>query len=210
MITKKLCEEHFSYNEPALVAAPFFRRVSKHFYIENQAQWGSIKYGWFPKSNMAYSGCGIIAVWNVLEYFRRVPRVGTAAYLANLISDFEKFGAVLGGAFGTSVYAVFFYLKRYFKKTGFSLAKRKPALDRLGERYQAFVVITPNDALNIARGLHIVCITRDSRGFSVHNAYKKTRAGFYVVSIPYKTLSEAIENICERPLPLAIIGVAEA
>ncbi len=189
--------------------APFFHRVSKHFYIENQAQWGSIKYGWFPRSNMAYSGCGVIAVWNVMEFFRRNPRVGTAAALANLIGDFEKMGAVMGGALGTSAYAVFFYLRKYFKKVGFSIAKRKSALDRFGERYQAFVVTTFNDAKNPARGLHIVCITTDSRGYSVHNSYIKTRTGYYVVSIPYKTLSEAIEHICDNPLPLAVIGVAE-
>ncbi len=209
MITKKLRNKHFSYNETALVKAPFFRRVSKHFYIENQAEWGSIKYGWFPKSNMAYSGCGVIAVWNVLEYFGRNPRVGTAAVLANLIGDFEKMGAVFGGAFGTSAYAVFFYLRKYFGRIGFTLSKRKSSLDSFGERYQAFVVTTLNDAKNPARGLHIVCITRDQRGFSIHNAYKKTRTGYYVVSIPYKSLKEAIDNICDNPMPLAVIGVAE-
>lgn len=208
MISKRLKNEHFSYNEKVLVEAPFFRRRSKHFYIENQAEWGSIKYGWCKRSNMSYSGCGVIAVWNVLEYYRLNPRVGTAAALANLIGDFESFGAVMGGAFGTSAYAVLFYLRRYFKNTGVTFAKTKKSLDRFGEKYQTFVVTTLNDAKNPARGLHIVCITTDSRGYSVHNAYIRTRTGYYVVSIPYKSLSEAIDHICDNPLPLAVIGVS--
>ncbi len=209
MITRRLLRSHFAYNEKALVEAPFFRRVSRHFYIENQAEWKSIKYGWHPRSNMAYSGCGVIAVWNLLVYYNRVPRVGTAAALSNLIGDFERCATVMGGALGTSAFPMFFYVKSIFKKARFSFWKPESSMNRFGESFDAFIVTTMNDAKNITRGLHIVCITKDSRGYSVHNSYKKTRTGYYVVSIPYKTLSEAIDNINERPFPVAVIGVRE-
>ena len=209
MITKSLAKKHFSHNERALINAPFFRRVTRRFYIENQAQWGSIKYGWHPRSNMAYSGCGVIAVWNLLVYFNRVPRVGAPAALSNLIWDFERFATVMGGAFGTSIFPIYLYIKRIFKKTRLSFWRSRNSMDRFGENYKAFIVITMNDSKRLTSGLHIVCITTDSRGYSVHNSYRKNSTGNYIVTIPYKTLSEAIDHINKSPLPLAVIGVAE-
>ena len=209
MITHRTKKLHYTENERVLSDAPFFRRVTRKYYIENQAQWGSIKYGWYKRSNMAYSGCAVIAVWNTFVYFDRFTRVGAASQLSNIIGDFESFGTVFGGAFGTSVIPVFFYLKKYFKKTWISFMHGKRHYDRLGEKYDAFIVNTFNDAKNPARGLHIVCITRDSRGFSVHNSYKKTHRGNYVVTIPYRTLSEAIAHINAAPLPVAVICVKE-
>ena len=202
-------KRHYTENERVLVDAPFFRRVTRKYYIENQSQWGSIKYGWHKRSNMAYSGCGVIAVWNTFVYFDRFTRVGAAAALSNIISDFERIGTVFGGAFGTSVIPSYFYIKKYFPKAGITFLHGEKYTDGYGDRYDAFIVTTFNDAKNPAKGLHTVCITKDKRGFSVHNAYKRMRGGQYIVTVPYKTLSQAIGHINDAPLPVVMIGVRE-
>ena len=56
-------------------------------YIENQAQWGNIRFGNGKHSCMAYSGCEIIAVYNALLALGEKTDV---AGMAELISSYEK------------------------------------------------------------------------------------------------------------------------
>ena len=75
-------------------------------YIENQHHFGMIKYG---RSDMAYAGCEVIAVYNALR------TMGEKAGLDELIGHFERDGMVLSGRFGTAPMAI----GDFFRKEGF-------------------------------------------------------------------------------------------
>ena len=78
-------------------------------YIENQNEWGEILYGWGPHHNMRYSGCEIIATFNVLKALGKAVSPDS---MAELIGEYEAYGAALWGEFGVSPSAICAYLKR--------------------------------------------------------------------------------------------------
>ena len=209
MISASLGKKHFAHNIKTLSQNGFFGSDGKSHFVEDQARWSDIKYGWYKRSNMARSGCGVIAVWNLLHYFKRIPGIGAPAAFSNLIYDMERCATVFGGALGTSVIPIFFYIKKYFKHVHMSPRFSREYADDFGRRHDAFIVIAFNNISRITDGMHLVCITRDKYGYMIHNCYRRLRTGRYISSRRYRSLSDALDNMTEKPLVTMMIGVAE-
>lgn len=114
-----------------------------------------------------YNSCEVIAVYNVMRYFRR------EVSFPELLRDFERKGIALGGAFGTSPAALVSYLER----EGFSVKclcgkQLMDFLPSVAEEAQAFLVCLYNDRQSLQRGLHTLCVTRQGDQFLLHNDYR--------------------------------------
>ena len=84
-------------------------------YIEDQNLLKSLPFG---STDMAYAGCEVIAVYNLLK------TLGEYTGLNDLIEAFEKKGSVFNGYFGTSPYALYTFLKKRGLDVKFSARKR--------------------------------------------------------------------------------------
>ena len=176
-------------------------------FIEDQQEWSSVSYGWHPKSDMAYSGCGIIAIWNVLVDAGAISKKNSSKVMKRLISHFERHGAVCGGYFGISVAALYLYLRRRFPKVSVTFRHNPFALNSFGLRHDVFVATVFNNAKNPLAGLHTVCITKSEKGYIVHNCYRKNAKGQWVCSPCYPKLSEALAHITANPGQVVVLGV---
>lgn len=205
---KRVRKKHQMLNENALSTNP-----KRYFgYIENQNEWGNIRFGAHPKSKMKHSGCGIIALWNAFHALNRYPnhlnRTDEAKKMSALITDFEKHGSMLSGGFGISQVALYLYLERngYHAKAYYTANAHR--LDKIGEQHTCFIVTVYNDKSNLLRGLHHVCVTKGSGKFVAHNIYRKNARGKYICGKQCETLSEAIKTIGSsvRPVMLTVIN----
>ena len=75
-------------------------------YIENQSAWKGVAFG---KVDMAYSGCEIMAVYNILH---ALGKETGPELIGELIETFEKSGAALKGRIGSSPRAIRAHLKK--------------------------------------------------------------------------------------------------
>lgn len=160
-------------------------------YVENQAHWKSVKFG--KKCNMSYAGCEIFSVYNTMVALGEKP---DAEKLVELIGYFEKKGAMLNGMFGVVPSA----LTNYFKKNGYHVSKvcgkAEKKLEALFAEFPVVIVTAYNDARDITKQVHTICITKDEQGrFVLHNAYKRDGAGQFTASVPFDTVQEAIKGI---------------
>lgn len=161
-----------------------------HF-IENQAHWTGVKFG--SRYDMAYSGCEIIATYNaLLSLGERLAFED----MVELISSYERKGAVLKGAFGVAPGAVF----RYFKDRGYHVKatrrKDRNVLESMGRHSDTMILTVYNDRHDITRQIHTVCVTKEEKGgYLVHNAFRKNREGSFENSGPHRTLEEVIKSI---------------
>ena len=157
-------------------------------YIENQHNLGMIKYG---RSDMAYAGCEVIAVYNALRSMGEEPG------LDKLINHFERDGMVLSGRFGTAPMAI----KDYFRKEGFKVEETldPDRFDEIAENSDVSVIMFYNDRRSILSKVHTVCITGDaagrsntagSAGYIAHNVY-----GNGVAIGPYDSVSALLDSI---------------
>ena len=178
-------------------------------YIENQSQWGKVKFGEDSKTDIARSGCGIIATYNALYALGESTSSQT---MVDLISYYERDGAVLGGAWGVSPDAI----EDYFIGQGYSVTSTNEnapiTINMIGEQYETVIVTAYNDANDITRQVHTVSITKETNGtYTVHNAFQKDTNGKYVSKDGYLTLQEAIDNISSKqPLAINVIGISNA
>lgn len=178
-------------------------------YIENQNEWSEIMFGAGQHHNMKYSGCEIIATFNALK---SLTGNGSPESMATLISEYEACGAALQGEFGVSPLAIEAYLKKrgYVVSTADKEDSTEP--DKVDEQSHVFIATVYNDANDITKQIHTVCITKneDSR-YVLHNAYCRDKNGTYVPSIPYTTLSDAIGHISQYEVQLIyLIGIAKS
>ena len=157
-------------------------------YIENQHKLGSIHYG---RSDMAYAGCEVIAVYNALIAMGETPELG------ELIEYFERDGMVLSGRFGTAPRAI----ADYFTKEGFRVEETlDPAsFDGIAERSDVSVVMFYNDRRSILNKIHTICITLEKPNadsettrvsYMAHNVY-----GNGSVIGPFGSVSEVMSGI---------------
>lgn len=128
--------------------------------IEDQNRFKMISYG---KSDMAYAGCEIIAVFNALSY------LGISSDLTDLISHFEHDGMVFGGRFGTSPFAMKDCLESMGLHVRSSLDRSE--FDRIAEDSDVSLLMFYNNRRNIFSKVHTVCLTHDERGLYAHNVY---------------------------------------
>lgn len=200
-------ERNLRENSGRLLEAAVF---SPGCYIENQAQWGNIRFGSGRHSCMAYSGCEIIAVCNALL---ALGEKTDAAGMAELISFYEKDGALLNGDFGTSPRAIFrFFQKRGYRVRGTS-SRKADILDAFGGSAATFIVTVWNDCRDIMAQIHTVCLTKNAQGrFVVHNAYQRREGRFVQKDAEgrgYGRLTEAIAAIHPGAAPIYTIALLE-
>lgn len=177
-------------------------------YIENQALWGQIRFGRGPHRNMAYSGCEIFAVYNVLLDLTGGDS-GRASTLIDLIRYFEGHGAALMGEFGTGPLAC----KRYFDKNGYETRLLKERnwdkTETLAAWSDALIVTVYNDKRAITAGIHTMAVTLKEGGFCLHNGYcMDARKRIYTVIGPKRTVRELMEAYdAQRQRASAVICV---
>lgn len=176
-------------------------------YIENQAEWGKVRFGCSKRSNMAYSGCEVIATYNAkLALGEPVGRKDMEA----LIARYEKRGAALWGAIGTSPREIALYFEECGYRVRFTDSADYGALEEMGEKSDAVIVTAYNDREDITAEIHTVTITRDGGGeYILHNAYAYDRGiGVYVAKGGYPTLQEAVRNMASAPAVICMLGIS--
>ena len=132
-------------------------------YIEDQNLLKSLPFG---STDMAYAGCEVIAVYNLLK------NLGEYTCLNDLIETFEKKGTVFNGYFGTSPYALYKFLKNRGFDVEFSARKRD--FDKIAKDSRVFIITFYNDFKNIMNMIHTVCVTKNEEGlFFPHNCFCK-------------------------------------
>jgi len=149
-------------------------------YIEDQSNYGDMNYG---KKTIAYSGCGIIATYNVIYFLTKDENIN----FPKMIQAFEKEGIIIDGLLGTSPHSIEIYLKSNGYNTINSCNKEE--YDNIGENYNAFIMIIYNNKFAIMEGLHFIAITKENGYFHVHNN------GYNSHKIDYNSISELLEKI---------------
>lgn len=170
-VSAKQIAENAVINGEILENADFFTAGS---YIENQIKWNDVRFG---SSTMAYSGCEIMAVYNALY---TLGKEMTVRDMVELISAFERKGAVLRGKWGCSSYAVYEYFSKRGYETVFTCSKDMRRVNEIGENCETVIVTAYNNRYDVRSMIHTISVTRDGNGYyTLHNAYKRNGAGEY-------------------------------
>ena len=175
-------------------------------YIENQAEWGGVKFGSSKHSNMAYSGCEIMASCNAkLALGENVSEQA----MADMISRYERKGAALNGEIGTSPKEIADYFKESGYEVIFSDSRNAKIVNEIGEKSDTVIVTAYNNRMDIMGKIHTVSVTKDEAGtYEVHNAYAYNRSTeSYVAKGGYGTLQDAVMNMASAPAVICIIGI---
>ena len=161
-------------------------------YVENQPQWKDIYFG--KRSNMAYSGCEILAVYNGLL---SLGECVNGDELSELISIFERKGAVWAGLLGTAPRAI----RKYFEKRGYAVslcyARRQDVVNALGETSDTVLAMVYNDGQDIFKMIHTVNISKEkvTGKYVAHNCYKLNAQHQYISDGPFDSLWEAVHRM---------------
>lgn len=94
--------------------------------------------------------------------------------MVELISSFERNGAVLNGKFGVAPRAI----NEYFTERGFETIavtdNNIEVINHIGNDFCAMIVTAYNNKNDITDMIHTVCITRRENGeYVIHNEYRK-------------------------------------
>ena len=179
-VSKKTADSHLLENEKNW--DEYFSK-QKSEYIEKQYELEMLQYGSYRKvlSNIfmknqkfcaARNACEVISVYNALVNLKLVDENTS---FPKLLNYFEKNDSILKGYFGTS----FFGIIRYFKKKGFLteylIGKNitRENLDRIERNYETYIFMSFNNKDNIADMIHTMSITKEEKGFVIHNSYSK-------------------------------------
>lgn len=169
------------------------------FFIENQSQWGNVKFGCSPNSDMGYSGCEIIATYNALSALGEPTSANT---MVNLISAYEKDGAALFGEFGTSPHAIENYMKNAGYQVQSTTSLDKEQINEIGENSDVIIATVYNDKKDITGQIHTVCITKTQEGNYVPHNIGKSKSNNNI-----STLNDALKEISRDPQAINVIGV---
>ena len=159
-------------------------------YIENQHAWNGVLFG---KVDMAYSGCEIMAVYNILH---AMGKETGPELVGDLIEGFEKSGAALKGRIGSSPRAIRAHLKRRGIDTRFIWKE-----DDIDESVDKAIVTYYNNQKSLYHQIHTVAFIREEAGFVPHNARSRQRY--------YPTLKDAIHGVGSDPKVICIIEIIE-
>ena len=101
----------------------------------------------------------------------------------------------------------------FFKKQDFLVTTTDKgaveALEMVDKQSQVLIAVAYNDSYDITQQIHTICITKDMKGYVLHNAYRRDKNGKYIASAPYATLSEAVNNMLwHKPKLIYLIGIA--
>ena len=206
-ISKKQRNENQSVNKKVLEAtsaekAGFF---APNQFIENQNDWESVRFG---LSTMKYSGCEIMAVYNALL---DLGNEMTAQSLVEMISEFEKKGAELGGKWGCAPKSIYKYLVRRGYSVTMTTCANPDTINVIGENSDSVITTFYNDRNDIRRMVHTISITKDDLGnYILHNDYKRINGRYaaYSANPPMKNLWEVIGVMAQgQAAPICVIGI---
>jgi hypothetical protein len=180
-------------------------KIIPNRFIENQVQLGDIAFGKGKHTNMSYSGCEIISVYNALL---SIGEEVSGDFIVRLISHFEKNGSVLNGEFGTSPKALYRYFKKNDYNTSITYSLNDNKINNMGQTHDTFIATFYNDKLNIQNMIHTVCISKNKHGgFVAHNAYKKDKNGNYIETPEADTLIDTINGLGSNPKLICMISI---
>lgn len=204
VIGKKFKQTHEEENTAAIINASDV--LFKGKYIENQPEWTAVRFGKGKNNNIAYSGCGIIAVYNTVAFLEGWKEP-VPSYMAELIRYYESRGAVFGGRFGISPK----FIKTYLADRGYAVEfvactsqNEVERINLIGEKYPVAIVTFFNDREDITKQMHTVCITKENGIFWAHNAFSFERKA----PKGAKTLAEAVDASAPAPKAVSVIGVS--
>ena len=180
-------------------------------YIENQEDWGKVKYG---NSDMAFSGCEIIAVINARH---SMGDDMSKKEVVELISYFEEKGPFFQGILGTSPMALVDYLK---ENTDYNIECTATTdyseIEKIGKRSDTIIATVYNEKDDLWHQIHTINIekTTDEEGKEVyynHNAGWKDKTGKRIKSDMYNSLEEAIKDVhrTNNSASIMVIGISE-
>lgn len=196
--------ENAVVNSETLRNADFFAAGE---YIENQDCWKKVRFG---LSTMSYSGCEIMAVYNALQALGEEMAVQD---MVELISAFERKGAVLRGKWGCSSCAVYDYFLQRGYETFFICSRDMSPIDAIGRECETVIITARNNRYDIRNMIHTISVTKDKNGYYIlHNAYKKDNKGEYAAygeSARLESLREVIKLMSSngQASPICVIGI---
>lgn len=180
-------------------------------YIENQGDWGEVKYG---NSDMAFSGCEIIAVINARH---SMGDDMSKKEVVELISHFEEKGSFFHGILGTSPLALVDYLK---ENTDYNIECTATTdygeIEKIGKRSDTIIATVYNEKDDLGEQIHTINIEKatDEEGKEVyynHNAYWYGENDEMRRSKKYNSLEEAIKDThrTNNSASIMVIGISE-
>ncbi|MBQ8138043.1 MAG: hypothetical protein IJ195_01150 [Lachnospiraceae bacterium] len=189
-------------------------------YIENQDAYRDVKYA---SKDMRWGGCGVFATYNSLVNLRRASledsnrtdtyaelrdnekeskaAVISPAILPELISYYEKKGAVFGARLGTSPLSVL----KFFLENGFDakISYKEADFEGFGREYDTFILTAYMDGSDISKNVHYIAISKEGGYFTPHNVYCNGK-----VFSPSNTLTGAIKSINNgKAKGMCLIGI---
>ncbi len=173
---EKLIKRNFTQNDISNVQA-YRKRIAekpefRNALIERKADFTDMSLG---KSTLDYSGCEVIAVYNLLlKYGGGDLKVE----LPDLIEIFEKDGILHAGRFGVSMKSI----KKYLEEIGIEVnyTTDEEDFDLLGHFCDHFILTVMNDREDIFRQIHTFYISKDGERLIAHNAGLRMR--YYSIS----------------------------
>ena len=173
---EKLIKRNFTQNDISNVQAYRKRMAEKPGFrtalIERQADFTDMSLG---KSTLDYSGCEVIAVYNLLLKYRGGD---LKVELPDLIEIFERDGILHAGRFGVSMKSI----KKYLEEIGIEVnyTTDEEDFDLLGHFCDHFILTVMNDREDIFRQIHTFYISKDGERLIAHNAGLRMR--YYSIS----------------------------
>lgn len=173
---EKLIKRDFTQNDISNVQAYRKRMAEKPGFrtalIERQADFTDMSLG---KSTLDYSGCEVIAVYNLLL---KCSGGDFKVELPDLIEIFEKDGILHAGRFGVSMKSI----KKYLGEIGIEVnyTTDEEDFDLLGHFCDHFILTVMNDREDIFRQIHTFYISKDGERLIAHNAGLRMR--YYSIS----------------------------
>ena len=146
--------------------------------IERQSELKDMSLG---KSTLDYSGCEVIAVYNLLLMLNGGSHIMT---LPELIEIFEKDGILYAGRFGVSPRSIVSFLSSRGIEVNFTTDESD--FDVLGNYLDHFILTVMNDKDDIFRQIHTFYINKVGDHFIAHNAGLRMR---------YFSISEIIKAL---------------
>lgn len=133
--------------------------IDGFLYNQHEAPVQALRYGFFRSS---YNGCGWIAAYNTCRL------LGDEVAPAEVISDFERYGAVLFGLFGTLPFA----LTHFFRKRGYRVetSGKHDSLDAMAQAADAAILWFWH-----RRGAHFIALQPTPQGFLGYNVYADSK-----------------------------------
>lgn len=126
-------------------------------FSQNAPPFSALRYGFFRAS---FNGCGVVAAVNASRILEH------PVHPADVISDFERFGAVLFGLFGTSSFAV----THFFRKRGCKIKAtfRREKMDEIAKAAPVSVLWYFH-----RRGAHFITLQPQEEGYLAYNAGRR-------------------------------------